>query len=208
MILQNIWKRKTKDVAYILVFLLTYFLFILLFLDPSIELVQFGFYQEFKNLFIYLSVVAAVANSFNGFSLNYNKVKLQLSFGLNRKVILFETINRVIWILFFMILLLFLDNLYLVLLAQKSSILPLSFDVRILIYIFALYVFLSGLGFVLGILGSDEKIFLFWICIVFVISLFGFLFFQNFVWAIVIIMIALSVVTFTWGTMHFYKKRF
>lgn len=208
MILQNIWKRKKQDILFILLFLLTYFLFILLFLDSSIELIRAGFYQEANNLFVYLAVVASLSNSFNGFSLNYHKVKMQLSFGLNRKKILFQTINRVIWIFAFLLLILFLHNIYLVLLSQKLTIFPFSLDTKIIVYLFALYLFLSGLGFALGILGSNEKIFLYWMVLLFIVSILGLLLFQSLLWVIALIMFGLSFATFTWGAMHFYKKKF
>lgn len=201
-----IFLKIKNNIIKVLLFLGLYFLYAILFLDTSSEVMPIGFYQSSKHLFTYIVLIASLSSGINAFSLNYNKVKNQLSFGYTRRALLMEVMSRIIVIAIFLLTILFFHNIFLVLLGQKVALFPLSHRVDILVYLFCGYLLFSAVGYSFGILGKSQFLFLGINGILLIIVLLVLLI-QNLV-LFSIIALCVSVILYIIGTQYFYKKNF
>lgn len=206
MSLQLIFLKIKQNIIKVLLFIGLYFLYAILFLDTSSEIMAIGFYQSSKHLFLQIVVVASLASSINAFTLNFSKVKNQLSFGYTRKGLLLEVISRIVVIAIFLVTILLFHNLFLVLLGQKMYLFPFSYPIDLLLYFLSIYFLFSGVGYILGIMGKSQFLFLGMNGIVLLVVLFA-LFFQTFV-LLSIVLLLISISLYSVGSSYFYKKKF
>lgn len=206
MSLHLIYSKIKDNIVKILLFLGLYFLYAILFLDTSSELMSIGFYQSSKHLFLHIVLIASLASGINAFTLNFNKVKSQLSFGLTRKGLLMEVMSRIIVIALFLLTILLFHNLFLVLLGQKTMMFPFSYDLDFLFYLFCCYFLFGSVGYILGILGKSQLLFLGINGAILAIVLLALLFHTLVIFSIVIL--AVSITLYIIGNRYFYKKNF
>lgn len=206
MSLKLIFLKIKQNIVKVVLFIGLYFLYAVLFLDTSSELMAIGFYQSAQHLFLQIVMIASLSSSINAFTLNYNKVKYQLSFGYTRKGLLLEVMSRIVVIALFLITILLFHNLFLVLLGQKMYLFPFSYPIDFLLYFLSIYFLFSSVGYILGIMGKSQFLFLGINGIVLLMVVFS-LFFQKFMF-IAILLMFISLCLYSLGSRYFYKKKF